>query len=69
MAQNRVHARRRLTLPILAMGGDAGLAKMMERMMCEVADEVIGLVVPGCGHYIPEEAPEFVSERLTAFLG
>jgi len=69
MAQNRVHACKRLTLPILAIGGDAGLGKMMEQMMCEVANDVVGVVVPGCGHYIPEEAPEFLSERLAAFLG
>lgn len=40
---------------------------MMESMMNEVADDVTGVIAP-CGHYIPEEAPDFVVERLVGFL-
>jgi pimeloyl-ACP methyl ester carboxylesterase len=37
-------------------------------MMRGVADDVPGIVVPDCGHYIPEEAPEFLSEQVLGFL-
>lgn len=67
MEQNREHARQRLELPVLAMGGESALGAMMESMMIEVADDVTGVIAP-CGHYIPEEAPYFVVERLIAFL-
>jgi hypothetical protein len=33
-----------------------------------VADDVQGLVVPGAGHFVAEEAPEEVLAALQAFL-
>jgi pimeloyl-ACP methyl ester carboxylesterase len=33
-----------------------------------VADRVASVVIPGCGHYPAEEAPEAVSEALGRFL-
>jgi hypothetical protein len=39
------------------MAGDpSGLGGMIEQMMRAVAENVIGTVVPNCGHYVPEEA-------------
>nr|WP_288452385.1 alpha/beta hydrolase [uncultured Pseudomonas sp.] len=67
MAQNHEHARTRLKMPVLAMGGEAALGSMMESMACEVADNVTGAIAP-CGHYIPEEAHDFVVEHLLGFL-
>jgi hypothetical protein len=32
------------------------------------ADDVQSMVIPGCGHYCLEEAPEEIIEALTAFL-
>jgi pimeloyl-ACP methyl ester carboxylesterase len=68
IAQNREHAKQRLSTPILAIGGDAGLGGMMEQMMRTVADDVTGVVVPRCGHYVPEEAPGHLSQQLLTFL-
>ncbi|WP_281407137.1 alpha/beta fold hydrolase [Methylobacterium sp. WL64] len=68
MAQNREHARRKIRTPILTVGGDVGLGSMMEPMMRPVAEDVTGLVVPDCGHYVPEEAPNFLAEHLINFL-
>jgi pimeloyl-ACP methyl ester carboxylesterase len=67
--QNREHARRRLAMPVLAIGGSAGLGELMEQMMRSVADDVTGVVFENCGHYVPEEAPAALTERLLAFLG
>jgi pimeloyl-ACP methyl ester carboxylesterase len=33
-----------------------------------VADDVQGVVVPGAGHFVAEEAPDEMLEALTAFL-
>ena len=32
------------------------------------ADDVQSLVIPGCGHFVAEEAPEEMLAALTAFL-
>jgi pimeloyl-ACP methyl ester carboxylesterase len=68
IAQNRAHASKRIKTPILAIGGDAGLGEMMEQMMRTVADNVTGRVIRNCGHYVPEEVPELLSEILFEFL-
>jgi pimeloyl-ACP methyl ester carboxylesterase len=36
--------------------------------MMLAADDVQSVVIPGCGHYCLEEAPEGVVAALTAFL-
>jgi hypothetical protein len=33
-----------------------------------VADDVPSLVIPGCGHWVAEEAPDELLAALTAFL-
>jgi pimeloyl-ACP methyl ester carboxylesterase len=68
MRQNRLHAATRIKTPVLVVGGEAGLSEVMEQMMRGVADDVSGRVIPGCGHYIPEEAPERLVEILSSFL-
>jgi hypothetical protein len=37
-------------------------------MMKLVADDVEGLVIPDCGHWVTEEAPEELPAALTTFL-
>jgi pimeloyl-ACP methyl ester carboxylesterase len=66
--QNRAHALKRIDMPILAIGGDAGLGEMMQQMMQTVADDVTGRVIQNCGHYVPEEAPELLSDLLVEFF-
>ena len=68
MAQNREHARHRLQTPVLTVGGDVALGSMMEPMLCSVADNVTGLVVANCGHYVPEEAPDELASALLDFF-
>jgi pimeloyl-ACP methyl ester carboxylesterase len=69
MAQNRELSSQRLRLPVLAIGGEGGVGELLADTMRKVADDVTGYVVPHCGHYIPEEAPDRLVELLTAFLG
>ena len=63
-AQNRQFARQRLQTSVLTIGGDAGVGELLGQMMQAACDDVTSLVVPDCGHYIPEEAPEFLIQEL-----
>jgi pimeloyl-ACP methyl ester carboxylesterase len=59
---------RRLTLPVLAIGGAEGIGEGAATTMKLAADDVRSLIIPGSGHYCLEEAPEEVAAALTAFL-
>jgi pimeloyl-ACP methyl ester carboxylesterase len=68
IAQNQQRKSRRLTLPILAIGGAHSLGEQVADTMKLAADDVQTLVVPGCGHHPAEEAPEETLAALAAFL-
>jgi pimeloyl-ACP methyl ester carboxylesterase len=68
IAQNEQRKERRLTLPVLAIGGAAGIGEGAANTMKVAADNVHSVVIPGCGHYCLEEAPEEILEALTEFL-
>ncbi|HEX6340599.1 alpha/beta hydrolase [Umezawaea sp.] len=60
--------RARLAVPVLAIGGEHASAEEVERTMRAVADDVTGVVLPGAGHYVPEEAPDALLDALLEFL-
>jgi pimeloyl-ACP methyl ester carboxylesterase len=68
IAQNQQRKERRLTLPVLGIGGQYSLGDQVAATMKLAADDVQTLVVPGCAHWVPEEAPEQMLAALTAFL-
>jgi pimeloyl-ACP methyl ester carboxylesterase len=68
IAQNQRRKERRLTLPVLAIGGAEGIGEGAANTMKLAADDVQSVVIPGSGHYCLEEAPEEVLAALTAFL-
>ena len=53
---------------MLAIGGEYSLGEQVAGTMKLAADDVQTLVVPGCGHHPPEEAPQETLAALTAFL-
>jgi pimeloyl-ACP methyl ester carboxylesterase len=62
--------RGKLTLPVLAVGGQASTTgPLMVDMMREVADNVTELRVPNAAHWIAEENPTALVEGLITFLG
>jgi pimeloyl-ACP methyl ester carboxylesterase len=68
IAQNEQRKTRRLPLPVLAIGGEESSGQMVGDTMRLVADDVQTLVIPGCGHWVAEQAPEELLAALTAFL-
>jgi pimeloyl-ACP methyl ester carboxylesterase len=68
IAQNQQRKERPLTLPVLAIGGQYSLGEQVAGTMKLAAGDVQTLVVPGCAHWVPEEAPGEMLAALTAFL-
>lgn len=52
----------RITVPVLALGGEHGLGENVGHLIRLVADDVTATTLPDCGHFLPEQAPgELVS--------
>jgi pimeloyl-ACP methyl ester carboxylesterase len=68
IAQNQQRKTQRLQMPVLAIGGEKSLGDQVAGTMKLTADDVQTLVIPGCGHHPPEEAPEETLTALTGFL-
>jgi pimeloyl-ACP methyl ester carboxylesterase len=66
--QNEQRKTERLTMPVLAIGGAQSSGAMVEDTMRLVADDVQGLVIPDCGHWVAEQAPEAMLTAISAFL-
>jgi pimeloyl-ACP methyl ester carboxylesterase len=66
--QNGQRKNRRLTIPVLAIGGAESAGEMAGDAMKLVADDVQTLVIPGTGHWLAEQAPEELLAALTEFL-
>ena len=67
-AQNQQRKERPLTLPVLAIGGAESSGEGPGNTMKLAADDVQTMVLPGCGHWVAEQAPEQLLAALTAFL-
>ena len=68
IAQDQQRKSRRLTMPVLAIGGQASFGEHVGDAMKLVADDVQSVVIPGTGHFVAEEAPDELLAALTAFL-
>jgi pimeloyl-ACP methyl ester carboxylesterase len=66
--QNAERKNRRLTMPVLAIGGEESGMEGVEATMKLVADDVRGVVLPGAAHWVAEQAPEALVAALTEFL-
>lgn len=55
-------------MPVLVLGGEQSFGPRVGATFQVVVGDVQAEVVPECGHYIPEEQPEYLAERLLAFL-
>jgi pimeloyl-ACP methyl ester carboxylesterase len=67
-AQNDQRKARRLTMPVLAIGGEESTGEAPGNTMKLVADDVQTMVLAGSGHWVAEQAPDQLLAGLTAFL-
>jgi len=58
----------KLKMPVLALGGERGFGAIAKRSMEQLAENVRGGVIQKCGHWIPEERPEYLNEQLLTFF-
>jgi len=66
--QNEQRKTRRLTMPVLAIGGEESTGEGAGMTMGLVADDVQTVVLAGSGHWVAEQAPEQLLAAVTAFL-
>lgn len=67
--QNReLQANGKLSMPILAISADQGSIPDMAAPLRPFAENVSGVVVPYCGHFLPEEQPEAIARELSDFF-
>ncbi len=59
----------KVTIPILAIGGEKALGAKVAQMVAAVAKNVTGKVIPACGHFIPEEQPAEFMRLFQEFVG
>lgn len=61
----------KLKIPTLTVGGGAGRGRGPEvaESVSLVVENVTSHIIPGCGHLVPEEAPDELSNLLVPFLG
>src|SRR5215469_2789721 len=67
-ALNRKLAEKELVMPVLAIGAEVSFGKYMAEGARRFARHVSGQVAERSGHWIPEERPDWLSERLLAFF-
>jgi pimeloyl-ACP methyl ester carboxylesterase len=68
IAQNEQRKERRLTLPVLAIGGAESAGEGVGNTMRLAADDVQAVVLPGAAHWVAEQAPGELLAALTGFL-
>jgi pimeloyl-ACP methyl ester carboxylesterase len=65
---NKIFQRTKLTMPVLAVGGEKSFGAMEAVVMRNVATNVREAVVPGAGHWLMEESPAYTIALIRDFL-
>ena len=58
----------KLTVPVLAVGGDHSFGPTMAVVMCAAATDVTEVVIPSAGHWLMEEQPTATIAAIRSFL-
>jgi pimeloyl-ACP methyl ester carboxylesterase len=64
---NKRLAERKISIPVLAIGGETGAGEYCGGSFEQVATSVVSEIVPDCGHWIADEHPEWLARRLNEF--
>lgn len=67
-ARNQASAQTKLTMPVLALGGQYSAGLTIMATVQAVADDVRGGSVPDAGHWLAEENPAYLLNQFTNFL-
>jgi len=67
-ADNKVFEQVKLTMPILAVGGEKSFGPLQAVIMRHVAINVQEAVVPRSGHWLMEESPDYTVNLIRTFL-
>ena len=65
---NREHAKTKLPMPVLTVGGTASFGANLEPEIRPLASNMRAIMIEQCGHYLAEERPERLAEELLRFL-
>ncbi len=66
---NEASMKTRLTMPVLAVGGEKSFGNNEAVVMRNAADNVTEVVIPGAGHWLMEEAPTQTIAAIRNFIG
>ena len=66
--QNRERMKTKLTMPVLGFAGSLACGDEVETQLRLVATDVRCSVIKDCGHFVPEERPAQLLDRLDPFL-
>lgn len=68
MAQNNQRKQHPLTMPVLTVAGARGQGERVGALLGPVTEQLDSVVLPDCGHYVPEESPDALLDHLLPFL-
>ena len=66
IAQTTPLLQSKVRVPVVAIGGSAGLGEGVGRSVALVAETVTSVLVSNCGHFIPEERPDELVRHVLA---
>ena len=67
-SQNLDFSKQQLRMPVLALGGSAGMGDNLRKLVTRLAAHVEGGAIEDCGHYVMEEQPEVLASKLLEFF-
>ncbi|WP_029685426.1 alpha/beta fold hydrolase [Tatumella saanichensis] len=67
LAESQRRQHQPLNLPVMTVGAEQGVADKLFSSLASQCSQLQGQVIPNCGHYLPEEAPEALVAELLRF--
>jgi pimeloyl-ACP methyl ester carboxylesterase len=68
LKDNAEYIKTRLPMPVLAVGAQGSLGDLVPNQIRRYATDMTGIVIEDCGHWIYQEQPQQILERLRQFL-